>query len=130
MNADGSELLRLTEEPAPDEWPSWSPDGHSILFTTYRDGESQDYGEIYRMDADGGNLTRLTHNVAEDWAAVYSPDGTQIAFSSLRDGNEEIYVMNADGSEPLNLTHNSAVDRYPDWTRVYDYHVYLPLVIH
>jgi len=39
-------------------------------------------------------------------------------------------VMNADGSEPLNLTHNSAVDRYPDWTRVYDYHVYLPLVIH
>ena len=64
MNAqDGSNQTRLTDNPASDEFPSWSPDGVKIAFTSDRDGNT----EIYVMNAqDGSNQTRLTDNAASD----------------------------------------------------------------
>ena len=38
MNADGSNVLRLTNHPAADGYPSWSPEGHRIVFRSDRDG--------------------------------------------------------------------------------------------
>ncbi len=49
-------LLRLTNHPATDGTPSWSPDGSRIAFTSNRDGKS----EIYLMNPDGSGVTRLT----------------------------------------------------------------------
>jgi Tol biopolymer transport system component len=95
MNAaDGSDVTRLTNNLASDEFPRWSPDGEKITFQSNRDGNF----EIYVMNAaDGGNPTRLTNNNAIDGSPSWSPDGEKITFGSQRDGNPEIYVMNADG---------------------------------
>ena len=50
MNVDGKNQRRLTDNPA-DEWdPSWTPGGKGIVFSSKRDRNS----EIYVMDADGG----------------------------------------------------------------------------
>jgi hypothetical protein len=94
MNADGSGQTNLTNNPAHDWGPSWSPDGRRIAFYSDRDGN----WEIYVMNADGSGQTNLTNNPADDWGPSWSPDGRRIAFFSDRDGNREIYVMNADGS--------------------------------
>ena len=40
MNADGTGLVNLTNNPADDEGPVWSPDGSEILFESTRDGGS------------------------------------------------------------------------------------------
>ena len=112
MNPDGSGVTRLTNNPASDEWPAWSPDSTKIAFMSYRDGN----WEIYVMSADGSGVTRLTNNPASDHCPAWSPDGTKIAFNSYRDGNGEIYVMNPDGSNPTRLTNNSADDEQPDWS--------------
>ncbi len=112
MNLDGSGLLRLTDDPAPDRSPVWSLDGQRIAFVSEREGNQ----EIYVMNADGSSLTRLTDTPTSEWAPDWSPDGMQIAFGSERDGNEEIYVMNPDGSGLLRLTDDPAYDGSPIWS--------------
>ena len=69
MNADGSNVLRLTENNASDDSPAWSPDSKMIAFVSGRDGDS----EIYVMDADGGHVKRLTSNEASDYSPVWLP---------------------------------------------------------
>ena len=108
MNADGTALSRLTNNPAVDVFPAWSSDGSKIAFTSDREGGP----EIFIVNPDGTDLTRLTDNTANDALPAWSPDGKQIAFVSDRDGNDEIYVMNTDGSNVKRLTNNSAQDLF------------------
>ncbi|MCH8978080.1 MAG: PD40 domain-containing protein, partial [Armatimonadetes bacterium] len=94
MNMDGTGQRRLTNNPAVDSSPSFSPDGTKIAFSSTRDGDF----EIYVMNADGTGQTNLTNSAAIDGNPSFSPDGSKIAFSSDRSGNQEVYVMNVDGT--------------------------------
>ena len=75
MNADGSGQTRLTNNPATDYYPSFSPDGSKIAFNSYRDGNN----EIYVMNANGSGQTRLTNNTANDIDPSFSHNGTAAA---------------------------------------------------
>jgi len=95
MNADGSSPTRLTNNPAADLDPAWSPDGTKIAFASNRDGNYT----IYVMNADGSNPSRLTAGRAPAW----SPDGKKIAFTVDVGAGVEgelsyVYSMNADGT--------------------------------
>jgi len=103
----------LTDDPAFDNAPAWSPDGARIAFATNRGAGGTD--EIFVMSADGSAEANLTNNSAHDFYPEWSPDGTRIAFTSGRDGNWEVYAMNADGSGAANLSANAAEDTAPDW---------------
>jgi Tol biopolymer transport system component len=114
MNADGSDVTRLTDDPAADFDPVWSPDGTMIAFRTHRDGDE----EVYVMNADGSNQVNLSNSPGSDWSPAWSPDGTRIAFSSMRRGDRypNIYVANVDGSGITNLTQNQSEGEYPSWS--------------
>jgi Tol biopolymer transport system component len=112
--ADTNVTFRLTNHPAADIQPAWSPDGSRIAFTTNRDGNN----DIYLMNADGTNLINLTNHPANDQFPSWSPDGSQIAFTTDRDGNQEIYTMMSDGSQVSNLSNHPANDSQPSWFRV------------
>jgi TolB protein len=99
MAAGGGELRRLTTDPANGMYPSWSADGKSIAFMSWRNGKT----EIFTMSADGSNqkvLVSMPRGDAVD--PRWSPDGSQIAFVHMPDGMNGdaalICIVNADGT--------------------------------
>jgi len=112
MNADGTAVSRLTNNPAVDVFPDWSPNGDKISFTSDRDGNP----DIFIINPDGTNLTKLTNAAANDVLPSWSPDGEKIAFVSDRDGNDEIYTIRINGNNPVRLTNEPAQDLFPDWS--------------
>ena len=89
MQADGSNPINLTRNPAHDSSPAWSPDGRHIAFTSYRDGNS----EIYVVNAEGGEPINLTEHAAGDANPDWAPDGHHLVFESDRSGDLSLYVL-------------------------------------
>ncbi len=89
-------------------WPSLSPDGKTLCFTSL--------GDLWRVDAGGGAATRLTVHEAVDAFARWSPDGKWIAFSSLRYGNMDIFLIPSTGGNARQVTFHSAADWVNDWS--------------
>ncbi|MBN2460860.1 MAG: PD40 domain-containing protein, partial [Candidatus Cloacimonetes bacterium] len=112
MKTDGSEPRRLTNNPAYDAWPVWSPDGSQLAFTSNRMGNP----DIFIMNADGGGLRQVTHDPERDIWPDWSPDGEWIVFVSRRDNNFEIYTVRVDGTDLRRLTDTAAHEDFPTWS--------------
>ena len=68
MNADGSGLVQLTDNPVDDVNPSWSADGRYLSFTSDQLGNS----EIYLVSVDGLLLLPLTDHPAAHFGASWA----------------------------------------------------------
>jgi TolB protein len=110
MDANGANQTRLTNDPAVDGSPAWSPDGTKVVFDSNRTGN----GDIYSMNADGTNVVRLTTNSSYDADPAWSPDGQQIAYTTA----SQLQLMNPDGTSQtaINFTTDSDHPFEPDWS--------------
>ncbi|HSR33740.1 MAG TPA: hypothetical protein VLY63_24500, partial [Anaerolineae bacterium] len=105
---------RLTDDPAEDMRPAWSPDGQQIAFNSERDGN----WEIYLVSSDGSDLHRLTDSPTWEIFPAWSPDGTQIAYrhSAAESWNGDIWVMDTNGDNKQQLTYEPSNDENPSWS--------------
>ena len=125
-DADGGNLVNLSNADGYDAEGSYSSDGSKILFASNReaysrplsraeqallDDDASYFMDLYIMDADGGNVTQLTFSPGYDGGPFFSPDDSQIVWRRFNpDGNSaEIWTMNVDGSGARQLTAEAMV---------------------
>jgi Tol biopolymer transport system component len=116
MNADGSDVRRVTDAPGLSIAWSWSPDGTRIAFDSSRRDSPygvDEGGDLFLMDADGTHVRPLTRGPAHDAQPVFSPSGRHIAFTSNRRRRPGLYLMDANGSHVRLILRGSISD--PAW---------------
>lgn len=112
MEPDGKNPLNLTNNPADDRNPVWSPDGAKIAFASNRSNEQGGGQAIFVMDANGNNIFQLSTG-GDSGYPDWSNDGSAITYTS----NDDIYVIKSDGSnEAANLTNSPEKDTKPKWS--------------
>ncbi len=105
------EPTRLTNHPADDSEPHFSPDGRTIAFRSEREG-----GGVYLVPALGGDSRLLVKNGRRP---RFSPDGSLVAYwvgPSSRAIIGEIGVVSAVGGEPRRLAADLGQTLYPIWS--------------
>ncbi len=92
INADGSGFRQLTHNGANNGWPSFSPDGNTIFYSSNIPGSFQ----IYSMSSGGQSVQQLTFGPDEAFSPDLSQNG-QIVYKNGNSQADSIWVMNSDG---------------------------------
>lgn len=111
-------LTNLTNHPARDSYPAFSPDGQWLAFVSDRSGTSR----IYLMHRNRNELRPLTthletnYDLDPDW----SPDGVWIVFTGSKPGipwsTNHIYKINVNTGEVQQLTDAGEDHRFSQWS--------------
>jgi len=105
---------QLTDAPAYDYQPDWSPDGRWVVYSSYRN----DAVELWLLDLSSGAAHPLTHNGAVNIEPRFSPDGRRLVFVSTEFNKRfHLFIANIEGGELNNVRrltgeHESDLPRY------------------
>ncbi|HET9856761.1 MAG TPA: M28 family peptidase, partial [Chthoniobacterales bacterium] len=114
MNADGSNVRRLTDAPGYDGGPFFSPDGQRIIWRHFQ--ENGMIADVWTMKPDGSDKRRITDFKSMSWAPFYHPSGKYLIFTSNKFGfeNFELFMVDANGEhEPVRVTFTPGFDGLP-----------------
>ena len=126
IHPDGSDLEKLTDDPAFDDQGVLSPDGRTLAFISTRGSGT---ANLWLLDLAARKYTNLTRNQGGNFRPAWSPDSAWIAFSSDREGTPAvnpgrwellqstgIYVMRPDGTGLRRVTGPGGVAGSPAWS--------------
>ena len=117
MDTKGKNLQNLTNHPARDFQPAFSPDGRWMAYVSDRDGNNR----IYLMNRNNNVIRPLTNHLASkgDLDPNWSPDGQWIAFTFIEGegpaSQYNIYKINVNSGDLQQLT-DTGYNRFPRWS--------------
>ncbi|MBN1513643.1 MAG: hypothetical protein JXB13_16630, partial [Phycisphaerae bacterium] len=117
-NADGTDLVKITETSYQNEFPQIS-DGGKVVWHAWH---NSNVTEVYSADAGGGNVLRLTSNSVRDWWPQVNTRGDVIWMERTTAGDWEIVMRYAGSGSNVFATANSQHDQYPqidDFGRIF-----------
>jgi len=91
--------------------PAWSPDGSSIAYVSFEDGNSS----IRIQNIITGARQLVSARKGINGAPAWSPDGKKLAVSLSYVGNPEIFVIDLASHQETRLTHSLSIDTEPVW---------------
>ncbi|RZQ64652.1 amidohydrolase family protein [Amycolatopsis suaedae] len=110
---DGGPARRLTDDLQDATQPHWSPDGRSLVFQSYRDGNYH----LWVIGADGGGLRQLTSGPFDHREPKFSPDGRYLAFASDRGGSSYgVFTYELATGAVRALTDTATEEAMPAWS--------------
>lgn len=112
MDIDGEGVRQLTKGGGLNLLPSWTPDGRSILFTSYR----YENPDLFEIGSNGGESKPLSRRPGLNTGGRVSPDGGRIAVTLSQDGNSELYILARNGDVQKRLTNQWGIDTSPSWS--------------
>jgi TolB protein len=89
MSTDGSGLTKLTDGTSYSRYPSWSPSGKEVVFTSDRAGHSQ----VLTMKSDGTDVRVLVDGPGTLSAPRFSPDGKLVFYSGELEHETKIFSV-------------------------------------
>lgn len=114
VNADATDLKRLTNTFGINTSPSYSPNGNRIVFVSNRGGSPQ----IYVMNSNGSNVHMISFNGSDyNSSPEWSPNGKKIVFTSFINGALQVSIMDPDGNNERQLTDTPYGCHHPSWTK-------------
>lgn len=111
LDLKSGEVRRITDGRGNNLYPSWSPDGKKLAFSSDRSG----YFDICLVD-ERGRIRKLTSSTSDDVTPAWSPSGDKIAFASIANGNADLFLINPDGTGLRRLTSHPSIDIHPSFS--------------
>lgn len=120
VNADGSEVRRLSPFDDYVEHPRWSPDGATVIYNIeYKANLDDPRNGIWTVPAAGGDTVSLlpTNKQFHVFKPSYSPDGSRllVGCSPRETGNEDLCVANADGTALRTIIETPEYENHGVW---------------
>ncbi|HEY6990153.1 MAG TPA: hypothetical protein VH369_17285 [Bryobacteraceae bacterium] len=108
MNWDGTDQRQITKFGSISTFPSASPDGRLVAFTTYASG----YPSIQMFSLDTfRKLPFYNQRASMNAFVTFTPDSKRIIFSSTAGGGPaQLHTANIDGSGLRPITHSGAIE--------------------
>lgn len=110
--AAGGAAKRITDDLMDIAQPDWSPDGSTLAFQSYRDGNFN----VWTVKADGSGLKQLTQGPFDHREPRFSPDGRTIVLSSDLTGSYGIHLLDVATGKLTQLSDTPVEEFEPAWS--------------
>jgi TolB protein len=109
---DGTERFQVTNNRTINLFPSWTPDGKAILYTSYKDRSPG----LYRFELLSGKDVKWAPANGRYIGGQMSPDGQYVAATLEQAGDTSLYLLDGNGKIIRRLTSDPGLEVSPSWS--------------
>ena len=112
MDAEGSNIERVSFGGSYFDGPAWSPTGDMIVYVS----RVNNIFDIYVLNLKTNRVIKLTESNARNESPTWAPDSRHIVFASNLSGTVQLWSIDTDGTNLRRLT-STGENILPEWSR-------------